>query len=53
MPFGQKMAIKFIINRHRPSVAATANALSAVFASHNSGEQIAPQAVCSGATKFR
>ncbi len=29
------MATKFIINRHRPSVAATANALSAVFAPHN------------------
>jgi len=35
MPRGQKMATKFIINRHRPSVAATANALSAVFAPHN------------------
>src|SRR3979490_3213559 len=35
MPRGQKMAIKFITNRHRPSVAGTENALSAVFASHN------------------
>src|SRR5712671_1354780 len=35
MPRGQKMAIKSITNRQRPPAAASANALSAVFAPHN------------------